>query len=41
MSPLPVIACGSSNPEVFNAVKPLYLPEYESRREKPCNLVES
>ncbi|OQE44413.1 hypothetical protein PENCOP_c002G07898 [Penicillium coprophilum] len=29
MSPLPVIACGSSNPQVFNAVKPLYLPEYE------------
>ncbi|CAI7657136.1 unnamed protein product [Penicillium discolor] len=29
MSPLPVIACGSSNPQIFNAVKPLYLPEYE------------
>ncbi|KAJ5194548.1 uncharacterized protein N7498_007986 [Penicillium cinerascens] len=29
MSPLPVIACGSTNPQVFNAVKPLYLPEYE------------
>ncbi|CAI7664991.1 unnamed protein product [Penicillium pancosmium] len=29
MSPLPVITCGSSNPQVFNAVKPLYLPEYE------------
>ncbi|KAJ5670180.1 uncharacterized protein N7477_005543 [Penicillium maclennaniae] len=29
MSPLPVIVCGSSNPQIFNAVKPLYLPEYE------------
>ncbi|KAJ5882561.1 uncharacterized protein N7529_001233 [Penicillium soppii] len=29
MSPLPVIACGGTNPQVFNAVKPLYLPEYE------------
>ncbi|KAJ5857990.1 hypothetical protein N7455_008884 [Penicillium solitum] len=29
MSPLPVIACGSSNPQIFNAVKSLYLPEYE------------
>ncbi|BCS19920.1 uncharacterized protein APUU_20352S [Aspergillus puulaauensis] len=29
MSPLPVIACGSTNPQVFDAVKPLYLPEYE------------
>ncbi|KAJ5531632.1 hypothetical protein N7527_005025 [Penicillium freii] len=29
MSPLPVIACGSSNPQIFNAVKPLYLPKYE------------
>lgn len=31
MSPLPVIACGGSNPQIFNAVKPLYLPEYESK----------
>ncbi|KAJ5193372.1 hypothetical protein N7449_009514 [Penicillium cf. viridicatum] len=30
MSPLPVTACGSSNPQIFNAVKPLYLPEYET-----------
>ncbi|KAJ6091255.1 hypothetical protein N7467_003224 [Penicillium canescens] len=29
MSPLPVITCGSTDPRVFNAVKPLYLPEYE------------
>ncbi|OGE56185.1 hypothetical protein PENARI_c003G06001 [Penicillium arizonense] len=29
MSPLPVISCGSTDPRVFNAVKPLYLPEYE------------
>ncbi|KAJ6109927.1 hypothetical protein N7486_002162 [Penicillium sp. IBT 16267x] len=29
MSPLPVIACGGANPQIFNAVKPLYLPEYE------------
>ncbi|KAJ5123492.1 hypothetical protein N7448_009589 [Penicillium atrosanguineum] len=29
MSALPIIACGSTNPQVFNAVKPLYLPEYE------------
>ncbi|KAL2821436.1 hypothetical protein BDW59DRAFT_164171 [Aspergillus cavernicola] len=29
MLPLPIIACGSANPQVFNAVKPLYLPEYE------------
>ncbi|KAH8693545.1 hypothetical protein BGW36DRAFT_398867 [Talaromyces proteolyticus] len=29
MSPLPVIACGTADPQVFNAVKPLYLPEYE------------
>lgn len=31
MSPLPVIACGSTNPQVFNAVKPLYLPEYAGK----------
>jgi hypothetical protein len=31
MSPLPVIACGGPDPQIFNAVKPLYLPEYESR----------
>ncbi|KGO46284.1 hypothetical protein PEX1_037840 [Penicillium expansum] len=29
MSALPVITCGSANPQIFNAVKPLYLPEYE------------
>ncbi|KAJ5295090.1 hypothetical protein N7508_009911 [Penicillium antarcticum] len=29
MSPLPVITCGSTDPQVLNAVKPLYLPEYE------------
>ncbi|CAI7591087.1 unnamed protein product [Penicillium glandicola] len=29
MSPLPVIVCGGTNPQVFNAVQPLYLPEYE------------
>jgi hypothetical protein len=34
MSPLPVISCGSTDPRVFNAVKPLYLPEYESRGEQ-------
>ncbi|EEA24484.1 hypothetical protein TMatcc_007586 [Talaromyces marneffei ATCC 18224] len=27
--PLPIIACGSANPRVFNAIQPLYLPEYE------------
>ena len=37
MSPLPVIVCGSPNPQVFNAVKPLYLPEYESKRENPAS----
>lgn len=29
--PLPIIACGSANPRVFNAIQPLYLPEYESK----------
>ncbi|KAJ5986653.1 hypothetical protein N7451_011018 [Penicillium sp. IBT 35674x] len=29
MSSLPVITCGSTNPQIFNAVKPLYLPEFE------------
>ncbi|KAJ5356408.1 hypothetical protein N7517_011017 [Penicillium concentricum] len=29
MSPLPIIACGGSDPQIFNAVKPLYLPDYE------------
>ena len=28
---LPVIACGSTDPQVFNAIQPLYLPQYESK----------
>lgn len=39
MSSLPVITCGSTNAQVFNAVKPLYLPEFESMEENrtvPC-----
>jgi hypothetical protein len=32
MAPLPIITCGSNNPQVLNAVKPLYLPEYESNK---------
>lgn len=37
MSPSPVITCGSSNPQVFIAVKPLYLPEYESKLSIPAS----